>query len=312
MAPPQELGARREKVPPHLRLAKENIFEETSELREYSPSTSEVLLEEMCRSFGTELGQAYVNPVGGTKLVRASKPVMVTHDQTGERRLLQSQSTRFSPLWFSRQKVVKVYNQNAEPERKRSWEEVFQEIWSRIQERGGEKPNHFLEVTDRQHIPDVPLHRWPKALYFAVFEIDEKEKVSEEELEPFLIHAVWRFDGRFQGRVPRLSITFNIEPYFVVRGSREPIAKIYDYLSFSFPQISAEHRLNMETALSLHPLNKLDPEKLSSGRSTPEISFKETFSGFGAAYRLFSRIPRKITMAAIQKYLEVECLGERL
>ncbi|PIV00981.1 hypothetical protein COS54_01810 [Candidatus Shapirobacteria bacterium CG03_land_8_20_14_0_80_39_12] len=44
---------------------------------QYSPSQTEILLEQITTSFGTELGEAYLNPDNGTKLVRLSRPVVL-------------------------------------------------------------------------------------------------------------------------------------------------------------------------------------------------------------------------------------------
>lgn len=216
-----------EEASSHLRLIRDVRWTDGGVMRgkwreyqEYQASTSEVLLEEICRSFGTELSPAYINPLNGAKLVRESQPVIVAREQNGQKYLFQFQSTRFSPLNSHREGVVAIYNQTAEPKRNRDWDEVFQEIDARIQERDGEfKP--FLALTNRNYIPDVPLHRWPKTLYFAVFEVDEKEEVSAAELKPFLIHE----HGSFRGKLPQAHIELHIEPYFVIRQMMEPTTR---------------------------------------------------------------------------------------
>jgi len=256
---------------------------------QYEPSTTELLLEKICRSFGTELLQAYVNPVNGTKLVRESKPTVVEHPN-GKKRVLQFQYTRFSPLRSSR--VSEVYNKNRAMEkgkREISHESVLREI-----EKQHEKWNAFEAVINPKYINNLNLHRWEKELYFAVYDIENKG--IEEKLKPFLIHEHVQFDGK----LPQVHITFHIEPFFVIGMMKESTENIYDRLKIDFPQIYAEHRTCIQSALSLHPLDKL---------RSPEKAFEEDY-GRSESYKIHSSIPRELTMGFIAGYLRKFCMDK--
>lgn len=279
-------------ISPNSRLLIDNIEKKGQKLREYSPSTTEKILEEICKSFGTELGQAYINTLNGIKLVRLSTPVVLTNEQTNKKTLLQCQYTRFSP--FGSSKMLDIYNKNANSKKKLSWADF-------------EVSSH--EVTDSHYFP-VALHRWQKALYFSVFNLEEKE-VMPEKLKPFLIHEY----GNFNKKPPYLHVEFKIEPYFVIGNLTENTANIYDKIIFSYPQVDSNHYLNINLALSLYPLDKLNPESLESGGfelKEKDIPFKiETQAFFREIYKISSLVPRTTTIGFINTFLKSECLGRR-
>jgi hypothetical protein len=134
------------------RLAKENILKSGSLSGEYWPSNSELLLEEMCEYFGTELNQAYVNPVNGAKLVRESKPVKATHRRTGKERLLQFQFTKFSP--FNSAAWLDIYNQTRGRRKPLDYDKAMKEIVAQIEEKGR---NQLLELTDSAYVPGMRI-----------------------------------------------------------------------------------------------------------------------------------------------------------
>lgn len=261
--------------------------------REYEPSRTELYLENICKSFGTELLQAEINPINGTKLVRLSQPAIV-HHTNGKRRILQTQYTRFSPLHYS--EAVEVYNENRarrKGKRKISSVSVHEEI-----ARQHEEWDVFEEVTNPDYIAHLNLHRWEKELYFAVY--DTEDKRLEEGLRPFLIHEPVHINGK----LPQVHITFHIEPYFVIgqigliMRHREDIS---DSIKIDYSQIKAEHRERIGSALFLHPLNNL---------RNPENVFKEEYVRFGETYQVHPRVPRELTMGLIAAYLRKLCLDK--
>ncbi len=258
---------------------------------QYEPSTTELLLEEMCKSFGTGLLQAEVNPINGTKLVRESKPAIVECPK-GKKRVLQFQYTRFSPLYS--QRMGEVYNKNLSIERGKR-EISLESVWKKI-EKQHEKWDAFEEVTNPRYINNLNLHRWEKRLYFAVYDV-ENEKGIEKRLKPFLIHEHVQFDGK----LPQVHITLGIEPFFAIGQWRENTKDKYDRISIDFPQTNAEHRTCINSALSLHPLNNL---------RNPEQAFKEDYGRFGENYQIHSDVPRELVMGLIAGYLRKFCLDK--
>lgn len=289
--------AQGKEIPPHLRLLKT----EEGRQERYSPSTTEEILEEICASFGTELKEAYIDSVNGVKLVRVSQPVVLTNQQTDKKCLLQCQYTRFSPLFHH--KTLDIYNEEKKSEKRLGIEELLAEAKKITQ--GIYSPH--LEVTKSDYLP-VHLHRWKKELYFSVFNLEDKE-IMPGKLKPFLIHE----GGSFEEKVPSLHIRFNIEPYFVIGNLEKDTTNIYDEITFSYPQTSKSHDLNINQALSLCPLDKLNPELFSSSRSTlKDPPFKKEYEArFLETYKVPSLIPRTITMGFINSFLKSECLGRR-
>lgn len=259
----------------------------------YSASTTELLLEEICQSVGTELLQAYVNPDNGTKLVRRSTPIIVEHPN-GTKRVLQFQYTKFSP--FHSHNWLNIYNKNRSMEPRKGKVELAvanREIYSQHEEW-----NPFEEVTYRNYIKHLGLHRWEKELYFAVYDVEDDESL-EDKLKPFLIHE----DSEFNGKLPSIRITFRVSPVFVIGGRGEDRSKIYDSLWVTFPQVFKEHLSGIDTAFNLHPLNKL---------TSPQEAFKDnnSYSGFGFSYKINSLVRRQLTMSAINAYLRKHSLDK--
>lgn len=268
---------------------KENNREKT-----YTASTTELLLEQICESFGTELLQAEINDINGTKLVRESRPAIVRHPE-GKKRILQVQYTRFSPLMENPNKIAEVYNKNRarqKGKRKISNESALREIWEQHEEWDA-----FEIVTNQEYINDFNLHRWRKSLYFAVYDVENKEKAAEK-LKPFSVHEPIEFGKR----LPQIHITLDIEPFFVIGLVQENTKEIYDNLRIDFPQEEAEHRMRIGSALSLHPLTNL---------KHPENAFKENYEIFRKNYKIHSSVPRELTMGLITAYLRRLCLGKK-
>ena len=257
----------------------------------YTPSTTELLLEQICELFGTELLQAYVNPANGTKLVRISKSAIV-ESSNRKKRVLQFQYTRFSPLHYS--EMINVYNQNR-TRRKDGRKILYASILKEI-EKQYEKWDAFEEVTNPTYLDNLNLHRWEKGLYFSVYDIENEEGL-EERLNPFLIHEHVHFDGK----LPQVHITFKIEPFFEIGAGVENTNDKYDKLNIDFPQTEVEHRICVNSALSLHPLDNL---------KIPESAFKHEYGRFEENYKLHSNVPRELTMGLITAYLRKFCLDK--
>lgn len=270
----------KDKLGNNKRLAITDITEKKTQVREYSPSQTERLLEEICLSFKTELKPAYVNPLNGAKLVRLSKPVILTHKETGGKSLLAMQSTRFSPF-FDQNEVARIYN-NMDPKKEDSEEETLTEIEEEIRKRD-DKDNSFRAVTDRNYIPRLSLARWRKEIYFAVFSLDA---VPTEEVKPFMIREY----GIGGPGLPDVHLVFRRQPLYLNQGSILNHQR-KDSLSFDFPRISRRHDDALGLASSLLFPDKQD---LKSGL-TPRTS---------ATYDIDPKAPVTRTMAFIQRYLQ--------
>src|SRR3989338_8119345 len=253
-------------------------------ISQYNPSTTEVLLEKICNSFGTELLPAQVNPINGTKLVRISEPAIIK--KGGGVRVLQFQYTRFSPL--DSRRMVEVYNKNRAVNRRKeiSHDAILKEI-----EEQHSPWDSIREVTDEGYIENLRLHRWPKQLYFAVYDTNG---VLRKEPRPFLIHER---NSLLEDLTPTLHLTLNIEPFFVVRMQREDTKDICDSLDVTFPKIREENDNSFLTALGLHPLQ-------AEGFTE---THKPTFYG---SYKIKANLPRELTMGFIRAYLRKFCLNE--
>lgn len=249
---------------------------------EYTPSTTEVFLEKICSSFGTELLPAYLDTIKNTLLVRVSEPAIVMHPD-GTKRVVQFQLTKFSPL-SDINKIAEV--------QKRDSSEIYEEIRDRE-----EKPWNFLkEVTDPHYIPSVTVHRFRKELYIEVYDVTDKKGI-ERKLKPFKIHERPQLGGKY----PEMDMTFRIEPWFATKVTQDT-SGIYDMLSIDFPEIEHIHSSCVNSALSFHPLNNL---------SEPENPFKKNDNRLPAHYyEIHSRVPRQLSMGFISAYLRKFCLDE--
>jgi len=276
------------------RLAKVDVFEKKSPLKEYFPSQTEILLEEMCISFRTKLEQAYVNPINETKLVRLSKPVVVTNRYTGEKNLLAMQYTRFSPL-HDLGEVVEVYRKNNQRSSRKSSEKIVDEIYRRVREKNNGKWDTFREITNVEFIPDVKVGKWRKQFYFALFRLGEK--TPEQEIKPF---EIWD-RGRVGGNLPDVHITFTREPLFVIGHRRLRIEgkEKSDNIYISFPRVWNETISSIEEAQRLCLVNKLDKSE-----------FKQVSSSSGLDFEI--SMDSDLTLSFIQRYLNNRCFGTTL
>lgn len=261
--------------------------------REYLPSTTKLLLEEMCQSFGTELLEAQIHMAAvESLLVRNSKPAVIK-SPTGKR-ILQFQHTRFSRL-HDEDRALDVYIQNRmrhKGKRKISTATAIDEIYAQH-----EPWDVAKELTDISYVKDLSLHRWPKGIYVAVY--DAPDLKGKDELKPFNVYETVEFGGK----LPNVHIIFRVEPFFVIGQMRQSTRDIYDTLAIDFPQIRAEHRRNEQTALDLYQLNNL---------KSPEKAFEHNYERFGESYQIHSQIPREATMGFIQAYLRKFCLNRTL
>lgn len=255
-------------------------------------TATDELLEELCSSFGSELLPERINPYNGTKAVRLSRPVVLI-DSEGQSRILQAQYTRFSPLHSYR--YVDVYNRNRSMERgkrKISKGSVNREI-----EKQHQSWNPRLEMTDTRYIKYLEVARWEKEVYFAVYDLARE---PEEELVPFLIHEEIELDRR----LPSLHITLHHEPSFLIgEFRRETGDELYDTLRVSFPETQYQHNQALDSALLLHPVNKL-----GDGSEFP--LFKRDLKRFGEYFEIHSSVPEELTMGLIRGYLRRFCLGK--
>lgn len=259
--------------------------------KQYNPSKSELLLEEICKSFGTELLGAEVNPINISKLVRISKPTIVEHPD-GQLRLLQFQYTRFSPLFCHR--ALDIYKQNRAKEIGKS-EFPLETLWKEVAKQH-ENWDSLEEVTNERYINHLKLHRWQKGLYFAVYDIKKEDSLKKQ--KPFYIHE----PAYIYGGLPKVHIHFYIEPYFVIHNfQRENTENIYDKILINFPEIDVENAHCVNSGLSLHPLRIL---------KNPENAFKEKNQNFGVNYEVHSEVPRQLTMGFIGAYLRKLCLDK--
>jgi hypothetical protein len=251
----------------------------------YYASNTEVLLEDICKSFGTELMQAYINPINGIKLTRESKPALVMNPD-GKNKVLQFQYTKFTPFFSS--KWFDIYKQNRR--RKISEEGANKNIEKELE---GKNMDFLDTVIDSHCINNLPLHRFQKALYFAVYNLDNK---APEKLEPFSVYDITRFNGK----LPEVHMTLSIEPFFVINQTCENTKQIYDNLRIRFPEADSKHATCTKSALDFHPLYMLDKEKI---HGYPDSTF-ESHCEMHARYQIHSQVPRELTMGFIHAYLK--------
>jgi len=202
------------------------------------------------------------------------------------------QYTRFSPF-YDQDEIVKIYKENASRAGRKSFEMVIKDIQEKIWlGNGGDWPV-IREVSDPCFIPNIPLARWRKGFYFAVFRLDSKENLPEE-IQPFTIHE----EVGFEGKLPDVHITFKREPLFIssygIGGVRKDLQQP-DSLRISFPEIYREHSAAALSARTLHPLNisKVDQKLGIMGDISPTES-------------------RERVMAFLQAYLRKMCVGVTL
>ena len=267
---------------------------------DYTASTSELLLENICENFGTELAQASINYINGTKLVRLSDPFVIPQDE-GAGYVVQFQYTRFSPMHsHARGKLANIYNENRRLHNKKIKLEPQKVLAKILKEH--DPWDAVKEVTDTQYIKYLNLHRWEKAFYFAVYGIQQTD-LLDKELKPFLIHED---NFEFANKLPELHITFHIEPYFVIGSTREDTRDIYNSIRIKFPKARQEHRRQIDKALSVHPFN-------NQSLSAPKVALKsEDNKAFFAFYEVHSELESAPVMGFIHSYLKQFCFGKAL
>jgi hypothetical protein len=285
----------KEKLKKNTRSAVVYSPEGKPKIKEYNPSTSEELLEQICRSFGTELEKAYVIPYNGTKLVRLSKPVALTNLDTGERNLLVMQSTRFSPFCRDQSKIIELYKNNS---KKKLDDKILEEIEEKIKKRDGGWDN-FKEITDNMFIPEVALSRWRKELYFAIFNLERNQDIPNEMLKPFIVHE------HMKG-IPDIYIVFHRQPQYFKDRRVEKDKDVKDTLYVGFPKIYTRQKEAIESALLIHPIDEIKSEQSGTTLFTQDGYPK------GASYTLSPNVSTNLTMALVQTYIKRLTLGNSL
>lgn len=295
MAPAERRPTLKEIHENHERSAK-NIAEKNEAPANYRASQTEILLEEMASSFGTSLEQAYLNPYNGAKLVRLTRPILLTHKNTGEKSVLAMQMTRFSLFTIDFNKAVEIYKENAKLPANTSSNRVMERIEAEVKEIYGKDWDSLREVTDNNYVPHLTLGRSRKKFYFAVYKLGLGSPRMKE-LEPFTIHDV-RSSER---RTPDIYITFEREPMFF-KGQFRQDPDEPDKLRISFPRINQIHNQALDSALRLHPVRYNDADPFRLVNAVNESSLRE----------LDFRFPSELAMGLIQSYLRTVTTGKSL
>lgn len=257
----------------------------------YDASTSEILLEEMCLSFGTELLPGIIEGIntGLPILYRLSRPAIVGNIER-DRRLVQFQHTRFSPM-HNFVKFSEVYRQNTQNKKsERLTDAKIAEEVAEVYE-----TNPVGAVTKTQHVSKASIHRWPKGVYVAVYNTDEKQD------KPFKVHEPFGLPG--EGRLPMMHLHLDIQPFFVINEHQENTSNPYDHLWITFPEITRHTENSISSALKAIPLNKLN---------SPENAFIEEGKRMSLNYRIHVNVPRQATMGFIHSYLKQYLQGRTL
>ncbi|TSC92848.1 MAG: hypothetical protein CEN89_430 [Candidatus Berkelbacteria bacterium Licking1014_7] len=250
----------------------------------YRPSTSELLLAKICRSFNMEFLPAVIEITNFVHLCRLSRPTIVRGVDNKEM-LFVCQHTRFTPYKSGR--FWKICERNIEQEGKTLEKATIQEIVTNaVKEDHSKERLPLAEVLEYDYYRYARVYRWPKSVYVAVYEYQETDLL----IQPFHIHEVVPC---CQKKLPILYLHFQIEPRFMTGGVGENAEEIYDSLRVDFPRVISDHQQTLHAALSLHPLNNL---------ASPEQGYTSTPpQGFSA--RIHSKIPRELTMGFIGAYL---------
>lgn len=268
----------------------------------YTPSTSEILLEDLCKKFNTKLLDAELNPVNGYKIVRVSKPVIIDDFMTNRNKLLQCQYTRFEPFFHNR--AFKAYKENTKKKNAKKFTEEVENDFEKFRAR-----NRCPEVVmNPYYMKELNVHRWGKELYFAVWDVtDDYRGITddkERQIEPFKVHDVNTiFDNKFAD----LHMTLSIEPFFVMNQQREDTSKLYDTLRIAFPKTDRTDDVCMRKANNAFPLDKIiinsaDPKSIRS--------FEQSTNYMTKSHEIHSKVSRSLTMSFIMSYLGHYCLGE--
>ena len=155
-----------------------------------------------------------------------------------------------------------------------------------------------MSVTDNAYIDRLGVHRWPKGVYVAVFDLEREPEVTREPFHVYDPHA------NPPHQMPELHIEFQIEPIFVVDGARESTSDLDDRINILYPSMIEGHRQAVKAALSLHPLDNL---------KSPEDGFAVTGkAGFSEHYRVNVRVPHEQTMGFIGAFLRKRYLAKKV
>lgn len=251
-----------------------------------------MLLEKVCASFGTQLGEASINPYNGTKLVRIGSPVKVTGSGGGEY-LIQFQLTRFSPVLSEEFHALR--RRHLATKLEKDADAITGDGLDGSLEVEHPKWDQIAEITDTSYFPEETTFRWKKAVYVAVYALPVGD------VRPFHIREN---DTELDGKPPTVHLAFNISPRFAGGQSWD---KIMDTLRISYPEIANRHQKSTQTALGLHPLNLLsarpEQESLCIDDRLRNISFS-------ACVEIPSTVCREQTLGWICAYLRHFALGE--
>jgi len=228
---------------------------------EYLASHTELALEELCASFGTQLEQADLGKINNALLVRLSKPVIIHSKRLGPQ-ILQFQYTKFSILETDTKHLKRVYEQSVASRIKRRKKQVTnEEVVDYIQkELGLEKGKEgrikglVSSLINNQAVEGMNFKRFGKEVYVGCFESPEKLSFDKEgRLEPFAIH-----DTLTPGFPYRASffVKFYVPPRFFISGCAEQETQNCS-LSIRWPVLENELSTDLNRAGEIYGI----PEK---------------------------------------------------
>ena len=260
---------------------------------EYEPSRRELLLEGICRSFGTELlGANAHGPLDDPVLTRMSRPVILTHQKNGRRFLLQMQYSRFCILRIDQQKLLeaaRLTNQSV------TWEKLLKTYKKRVDSYAGTSEYRIMAALfDQQILRSLGLTvgRFPKEIYAAIYALPQEGIYRTDPDTAIYIHEADRQPTHCGLNWPAVYITATRQPFFF-RSQAALDQRMYDSIRVSAPE--AAHRINEALALA-RKLNPLDPESVNFSHITlvnQNVNSEQTMAHIRAliaAYTLGSAI----------------------
>ncbi|MFA5927142.1 MAG: hypothetical protein WCT32_00420 [Patescibacteria group bacterium] len=254
---------------------------------DYEMSTSEQLLEKICRGLGTDLLSAEIggDTRGSIFLVRRSRPTLIT-GQWGEKFMLQFQLTRFSADYSRR--FLDVYCRNmGQPDLAKTDPNRAEKY---VRDERGRRPV-VDSVTRSDFYRTAILHRWPKAIYCAIYPVTEAENTLE------LVQPASIYDPgiSWHGRLAVHHLTLMIEPVFVLGNVAEPRSELSDLLTIRLPEKERVMSMAFRQATESYPIDRL---------SDLEKPFLTDPNSFCVSYRINAAVPRAMSMGFFQSIAE--------
>lgn len=275
----------------------------------YHPSSTELLFEALCQHFGASLDNAKLQMQGmpaDTNLTRLTKAVTIEHPH-GSTQVVQFQYQRTPP--FRSPRALQVYNRNRATKRgRRRARDLSESAFEQEIGRHYVGVDGMLQVvTDPHHVRELSVHRWPKDMYIAVYDLKTQDAGLEQALRPFPIENPRTiFNEEYTGS-PRLHIHWRREPFFVMQGCvREDTTNLYDELVFSFPQVLADHAESALAASRRQPM-----ERYAMPMSVASVPYAAYPMVAEARYQLHSLLPPEMVMGWLESYLDMACRQER-